>query len=137
DALRSALGDQLKSVVVFGSMASGEFHPERSDVNVLVVADVSFDGLRRMGPALQAWIGKRHTPPVLIGPNDLAGYARSFPIEFFDMLDHHRLLFGNNPLPGLRVDPRHLHAQCEHDLALLQLKLRQTIACSAGDTERI
>src|SRR5438105_889317 len=97
DALRSALADQLKSVIVFGSMASGEFHVERSDVNVLVVADVSFDGLGRMAPALKKWSAEGHTAPVVVGPSDLAGYARSFPIEFFDMLDHHRLLFGNNP----------------------------------------
>ncbi len=137
EALRSSLRDRLKSVVVFGSMASGEFHAERSDVNVLIIATLSFDTLEQMGPLLKPWMAKGHTLPVLATPEDLPGMARSFPIEFMDMIDHHKVLYGDDLLAGLKIDPRHLRAQCEHDLALARLKLRQVIAASAADETRI
>jgi predicted nucleotidyltransferase len=136
-SLQGALGDRLKNVVVFGSMASGEFHAERSDVNVLIVATLSFDMLEQVSPALKPWLAKGHTAPVLAAPEELLGMARSFPIEFMDMIDHHKVLHGDDPLIRLLVDSRHLRAQCEHDLALAQLKLRQAIAAAGGDEQRL
>jgi predicted nucleotidyltransferase len=136
-SLRALLGDRLESVLVFGSLASGEFHSGHSDVNVLVVAELSLNTLDQLGPALRPWLRKGHTAPVLVPPGDLPGFARAFPIEFLDMQDHHRVVFGKNPLTGLSVDHKHLHAQCEHDLALAQLKLRQGIAAAAGDDQKV
>src|SRR5437660_1237063 len=117
ESLQSALKTRLKSIIVFGSMASGEFHTEHSDLNVLVVADMAFDALEAIGPALQRWGKRGHTAPILAAPENMSGMARSFPIEFLDMLDYHRVVFGENALAGLTVDNRHLRAQVEHDLA--------------------
>jgi predicted nucleotidyltransferase len=136
-SLGEALGERLKSVVVFGSLASGEFNPERSNVNVLVIADVPMDALQRLGPALQHWVKQGHQPPVLAEPDELPALARDFPIEFLDMRDSHRVLWGGDPLKDLSVDRQYLRAQCEHDLALLRLRLRQTIGAAGGDDRKI
>ena len=37
EKMRAAAGENLLSVVLFGSAAQGEFHPEYSDVNLLCV----------------------------------------------------------------------------------------------------
>jgi hypothetical protein len=138
DALQAALKQRLKSVVVFGSYATGEFKPGHSDVNVLVVAsDLAYDALEMTGRALRPWLKRGHTPPILATPDDLPGMARSFPIEFSDMMDRHKVIFGEDPLAGLAVDNRHVRAQVEHDLALARLRLRQGLAAAGHDEKRI
>ena len=44
EKIRAAAGDNLLSVVLYGSAADGEFHPEYSDLNLLFStnSDVSF-----------------------------------------------------------------------------------------------
>jgi hypothetical protein len=52
--LRSLYGDRLRQVILFGSWARGDAHPE-SDIDLLVVLDQmesAWDELRRMDPIL-------------------------------------------------------------------------------------
>lgn len=137
EALQGALGTHLKSVVLFGSLASGEFHEEHSDVNVLIVTDLSYDILHQMSPAFRRWMDKGHVMPVLVAPPEWADFARAFPIEFHDMLDHHRVIYGEDPLTGLSVSAHYLQAQCEHELALKQLKLRQAVTMVGGQAPKL
>lgn len=135
--LERALGTGLKSLVVFGSHASGEFRVGRSDVNVLVVVDdIHWDNLQRLQAPLKAWAKAGHAPPVLLQENELSVYARALPIEFLDMRDHHRLLAGVDPFTNLALDSSHLRHQIEQELSVKQLKLRQVMAVS-GDDQRV
>jgi predicted nucleotidyltransferase len=136
-ALQAAIGNQLKSVVVFGSLAREEFDPQRSNVNVLVIAELPIDNLRRMDSALKPWVAKGHLPPVMAEPDELPALARDFPIEFLDMREQHRVIYGEDPLAALKVDRHHLQAECTHDLALNRLRLRQAIASAGSDKARI
>ena len=65
--------------------------------------------------------------PVFIQRSELQAYANSLPIEFLDMQDHHKFLFGGDRLERLVMDRRHLRAQCAQELSVKQLKLRQAI----------
>jgi len=136
--LTKSLGAHLQSVVLFGSMASGEFHAEHSDVNVMVVLDDSaFVEIISMTEPLRRWTRKGHILPIIVRSNEVRNLARSLPIEFLDMLDHHRTLHGDDPLAGLSVDPRNLRAQCEHELTLHFLKMRQGLALVGKDEKKI
>jgi predicted nucleotidyltransferase len=137
ESLQAALKSQLKSVIVFGSMAAGDFHPGQSNVNVLVVAVLTLDSLRRIGPALERWARRGHVAPILAEAHELPAMARSFPIEFLDILDFHKVITGTPVLAQLTVDPRHLRAQVEHDLALLRLRLQQGLAIALRDRHRV
>jgi hypothetical protein len=137
EALKTTLGDHLTSVILFGSFAGTDFHPDHSDVNVLVMADQSFSMLEKMGPVLKAWAKKGHVLPVLVERRELPSFARAFPIEFLDMQSQHRVLFGDDPLSTLKVDVSLLRAQAEHELALNHLKLRQAFALAGNDEKKI
>ncbi len=137
-ALQAGAGPRLKSVVLFGSMASEEFQNERSDINVLALFDdVDAEIFHSIGPALKKWLEKGHVPPILLGQKEVATFAQVFPIEFLDMQDHHRVLYGENPLTGLKVDTAHLRFQCRHELSLHFLKLRQAIAAGQGNAKKV
>jgi|GEM_PF-1548638 predicted nucleotidyltransferase len=138
ESLKKALGSGLKSVTLFGSMASGDFHKEHSDLNVLIIIkDMRLEVLRLLKKPLDSWMKKGHTMPVLVEAGELPHFARSFPIEFLDMLDHHKVLFGDNPLTELAVDRVHLKSQCIHELALLQLKIRQRLALAHDNSAQL
>jgi hypothetical protein len=137
DKARVAAGENLVSVVLYGSGAEGEFQPEYSDLNLLcVLRDVSFASLSRIAAVVAWWRGKKHQPPLVLTPQELKSTADVFSIEFLDMKQRHRVFYGENILSALDV-PMHLHrAQLEYELREKLFLLRQH-ALLAGNNEKL
>jgi len=113
DHLSKALGQKLLSVLIYGSKASGEYREDRSDVNVFIlIEDASWETLEHLAAPVRRWTRAGHAMPVFVPKSELQIYADSLPIEFLDMQDHHKVVFGADPLQGLTVDPAHLRGQC-------------------------
>jgi hypothetical protein len=126
--MRQAAGDNLQSIVLYGSAASGEFHAEFSNVNLLcVVRDASYAALRAVAPVVEWWTRQKHHTPLLLTSEELQRSADVFSIEFLDMQQRHRVLFGTDVLAGLIV-PMHLHrAQLEYELREKTILLRERV----------
>ena len=138
NGLTQALAAKLVSVILYGSRASGEFREESSDVNVfLVLEDLSSEIRQAMAPSIRAWLKAGHAMPVFLQKNELALYAKSLPIEFLDMQDHHKVLFGADVLEGLSIDRSNLRAQCRQELSIKEIKLRQAILLAGENSKRI
>jgi hypothetical protein len=60
-----------------------------------------------------------------------------FPIEFHDMLEQRRVLFGRDVIEGLEVERTFYRAQVEHDLLAKLLRLRQKAAAVLTDREAL
>jgi hypothetical protein len=136
EKIKTAAGANLVSVVLYGSGAEGEFHPEYSDLNLLfVLRDASFASLTKITDVVEWWRSKKHQPPLLLTPGELKASADTFSIEFVDMKQRHRLLFGEDVLSSLNV-PMHLHrAQIEYELREKLFLLRQHLVL-AGTKEK-
>jgi hypothetical protein len=107
-------------------------------VNVFVLSeDLSWETLGLASKPVLSWLGAGHRMPVFVPKNELAFYANNLPIEFLDMQDHHKVVFGPDPLHGISVDRTHLRAQCAQELSLKQLKLRQAIMAAGGREKRL
>jgi predicted nucleotidyltransferase len=134
--LRAAAGDNLVSVVLYGSAADGEFHAEYSDVNLLcIVRDTSFIALNKIAPAVDWWRKKKHHPPLVLTAKELKDTADVFSIEFADIKQRHRVLFGEDPFQDFAV-PMHLHRhQLEYELREKLFLLRQHVLV-AGTNEK-
>ncbi len=124
--LRQAAGDNLQSVVLYGSAASGEFHPDFSNVNLLVILrETSFTTLAAIAPAVEKWGRQKHHPPLVLTRQELERSADVFSIELLDMQQRHRVLFGDDPLEKLSI-PMHLHrTQLEYELREKVILLRE------------
>jgi predicted nucleotidyltransferase len=135
--LRASSGDNLTSVILYGSAAEGEFHPEYSDLNLLcVVRDTSFASLSRAREAVEWWRKKKHHPPIVLTRQELKDTADVFSIEFLDMKRRYRVLYGEDVLRDL-VIPMHLHrAQLEYELREKLFLLRQQLLL-AGTQEKV
>src|SRR5260370_30064109 len=134
--IRVAAGAYLVTVIRYGSGAEGEFHPEYSDVNLLcVLRDASFASLRKIAVVVKWWRGKKHHPPLVMTLSELNASADTFSIEFVDMKQRHRVLFGEDVLSGLNI-PLTLHrAQVEYELREKLFLLRQHMLV-AGSNEK-
>ncbi len=138
EGLKTAIGANLKAVVLFGSAAAGDFQPEHSDLNVLCVLD-RLDGaeLQKLSPTARWWEKKSHPAPLVFGLEELHRAADIFAIELLDIQEKHRVLFGENIFTGMRV-PMHLHReQVERELRTNVVRLRQRYLVSARNDDAV
>lgn len=131
DGLKKAFGEALESVVLYGSAAASEYHAKHSDLNILVVMKNSDSSRVGRARKIARWWNSTGNPPLLFFTmHEMKESADVFPMEFSDMKEAHRILFGSDPLADLKVDRRHLRLECEHELRgkLLSLRSRHVLA---------
>ena len=135
--LRVACGENLQSVILYGSAADGEFHPEFSNVNLLcILRESSFSALTAMAPVVEWWTRQKHHALLMLTREELERSTDVFSIEFLDMQQRHRVLFGDDLLSGLHI-PMHLHrAQLEYELREKLILLRGRLL-TAGNKKQL
>jgi hypothetical protein len=126
--LKSAAGNNLKAVVLYGSAVTGEFQEKHSDLNTLCVVEragvVELEGLH----AIAEWWTRQNNPaPLIFTFEELVRSADVFAIELLDMKHHHRMLFGADFLEQMEVPLRLHRLQVERELRTDSLRLRQAI----------
>ena len=136
--LRQAAGENLQTVILYGSAAAGEFHPEFSNVNLLcILREMSFRELTAMAPAVAWWKRQKHQAPLVLTRQELERSVDVFSIELLDMQQHHRVLFGDDVLSDLRI-PMHRHrAQVEYELREKVILVRERLLAAAGNKGRL
>jgi predicted nucleotidyltransferase len=130
---RTTFADELRSVVVFGSLPRGEAIPGVSDLNLLVLVEsITTQTLARTAPVLQQWIRQGNTPPYLYSWEEWGGMQDSFAIEISDMNDAREVLWGVDPVVVDSVTYAGLRQQTEREIrdTLLHLRLRLMVATS-------
>jgi hypothetical protein len=136
EKLRKGLGPDLISVVLYGSAATGDHNEKFSDFNVLCV-------LSRIEPAHLAatetifrWWRQRGNPaPLLLTEHEVRTSTDCFAIEFHDIKEHHRILYGTDVVSSLEIDRSFYRAQVEHDLRAKLLRLRQKASGILSDKD--
>ena len=114
--LKNTYGEELISVVLYGSSASGEFTTRYSNVNLLVILkDTSLDNLNKISTLIT-----RHKfqmiKPLFFSEGYIKRSIDVFPIEFLDMKENHIVLHGKDVLSSLAIDIKNLRFQCEQEL---------------------
>lgn len=123
--MQDSLGEDLLSVMLYGSAASGDFHPDYSDLNLLAVLRVvGVPELRRAGKTIEWWAAQKQSSPLLLSLEEANNAADAFPIEFQDISHSHRLLHGRNLFAATQINPQHHRRQVEHELRSSLLNLR-------------
>ena len=121
----AALGDDLVSLVLFGSAAEGRLRAT-SDINVIVV-------LKRFSPeridALREPLRLAHATirleAMLILEDEIAEAAEAFAVKFADIAGRHRVLAGRDVLAGLRPSRGALRTRVGQILLNFVLRTRE------------
>jgi len=114
--LKNTYADNLVSIILYGSAASGEFIDKHSNINLLIVLkDAAPANLKKISSALKkSKFGILNT--LFLTWDYIQNSTDVFPIEFLDMKENYVLLFGEDILKDLQVDIKNLRFQCEQEL---------------------
>ena len=137
--LRSALAGGLEAIVLYGSAAGDEHHAGHSDYNVLVVVDrLTMAELGGPLSALtRAWRDGGNPAPLILTREEWRRSADIFPMEYADILDRHRVLYGTPPFDGMTIGPADLRLQVEHEAMAKLLQLRTALMGAGRDAPRV
>ena len=136
--VREAAGANVESIILFGSAASGDFHPGLSNLNLLcVLRDSSYAALQALAPVAKWWDRQKQPPPLCMTRHELERSTDVFTIELLDMQQHHTVLFGENVVQDLRIS-MHIHrVQVEYELREKLILLRQQMLLASGSDSRL
>ncbi len=134
--MKQAAGQNLQSIVLYGSAATGEYQADFSNLNLLcILRETSFSRLSAIAPVVEWWHRQKNPAPLIMTQEELEHSTDVFSIEFLDMQHHHRVLFGDEVLGPLQI-PMHQHrGQLEYELREKLILLRQRLL-EAGDNDR-
>jgi len=131
-------GDELEGILLYGSAVRGEFLPGHSNLNILlVVSSYDLSVLKKYDGIHKRWSKERIVIPLFLTADDLASAANAFPLEYQDILDCHRVLWGRDPFVGLKIDSRYLAAEVVQALRGNLLRLRQRLVEGRSTEEAI
>ena len=131
-------GEELQSVVLYGSAAGRDYSKKYSDFNIFcVLSQVTPSMLAKSNKLVRKWIKKGNPSPQFFYPSYFERSLDVFPMEFLDMRDRHEVLLGKDPLEGIEVDPGNLRHQCESELRGKLIHLRSFYAANCDKPRHI
>jgi predicted nucleotidyltransferase len=138
EKLRKALDTSLVSVVLYGSGATGDHNEKFSDYNILaVLTKITPAELRAVEPVFRWWREQGNPSPLLLTENELKTSTDCFAIEFQDIREHNRILYGPDLVSGLEIDRSFYRAQVECELRTKLLRLRQKAGGVLSDKDAL
>jgi predicted nucleotidyltransferase len=138
DALRTAHGENLAAVVLYGSAAAGDHIELRSDHNLLIVLNrITTEDLRLSQAPISAWQGLGQPMPVYFSVEELKDAADVFPIEFLQMEKARKVLYGRDPFEFIQVSRANLRHQTEYELRTKLIQLRRLYIPASTSIEKL
>ena len=133
-----AFGDNLYSLLIYGSAAGKNYLEDKSDINTVVVLNnIRTPDLNIMTDILNNFAKKGLALPLMFEKDHISTSLDTFPIEFSDMRDRHILIFGIEPFEGVKIETKNLRYQCERELKSILVNLRRGFLTTGSKRENI
>jgi len=121
--LKAAYGTDLVCVILYGSGASSEFIKNHSNLNLLIVlSNLNHATLKKAEKIINRF---PYLEPLFLTLNNINHSMDIFPIEFLDMQENYKVSYGQDVLKNISIDTRNLRFQCEQELRIKLISLRQ------------
>jgi predicted nucleotidyltransferase len=126
--------DELHSVYIVGSALTRDYDPKISDINsVIVLQKMDLKFLEFLAPLGRKYGKKGIAAPLLMTPTYVDKSRDVFPIEFLNIKLLHHTVFGEDIFEDLAIDRSDLRHQCERELKVRLIGLRQGYISAMGD----
>ncbi len=123
---QTAFPGSVEAIVLFGSAASGQYIPGKSDINFLVeLQDEAIKHLSQAIPLVQKWLKRRVAVPLVLTEKYIQSSLDTFPIEFLSFKLNHKVVYGRDPFAHLDIKKRFVRLQLERELKGKLLHLRE------------
>jgi len=131
--LKEIFRDRLSSVFLYGSRAVEE-GAASSDVNLMVIIkDLAAKDLKSAHKVVKKISKKTKSLPIFMDKDEWFNSCDVYAIEYSDIKERNKILFGEDLISGLNVEKNNLRLQCEREVKNLLIKLRQTYLAKATD----
>ena len=135
---KGIFGNELISIILYGSGARGDYIPGISDINFLfILTQKGIEDLSRALGLVTRWKKRNVATPLFMTRDYILSSLDSFPVEFLNMKRHHVLVFGEDVLAALTFQPEHLRLQIERELKAKILHLRKGYLETEGKDKNI
>lgn len=136
DDLKATHGENLASVILYGSAAAGDFVPQQSNYNLLIALHrITPEDLRNAHASVREWLKMGHPVPIYFTVSELSEAADVFPIEFHRMETARKVLFGTDVLADVKISDENLRHQTEYELRSKLIRLRRRYIPASSSVE--
>ena len=136
--LQTTHGDNLASVLLYGSAAAGDHVELRSDYNLLITLNrITPEDLRLAQAPMREWQRLGHPLPVYFTSEELSDAADVFPIEFQQMANARVVLYGRDPFEFIELSNANLRHQTEYELRSKLIQLRRMYIPASVSIEKL
>jgi hypothetical protein len=135
---RNIFGDDLISIILYGSGAGEDYVPGKSDLNLLIVlTERGIDGLDRILETVGKWRKRNVAIPLFMTRDYLTGALDAYPIEFLNMQRSYRVVTGEDLLAEIDFEHCNIRLQLERELRGKLLHLRSGYLATEGKEKKI
>ena len=129
--IKNIFGKRLKSVFVYGSKANIELEKLDYDIDIMVITEtLSGDDIKKCSVPVKKWMGgfwdKQKNPlPVFMGEKEWFNSADVYAMEYSDIKENHKIIYGENLINSLNIKDSDLRLQCEAEMKNLLMRFRK------------
>lgn len=131
--LRNIFGEHALALTLFGAVTTSGFRPgTQTAKSVVVLKEVALAALRRLSDE-GTKLGRLHlAAPLIMTPDYIRHSLDTFPLEFLEISQRHVTVFGEDHFENLELHEREMRLQCERELKVAGMTMRQGLLASLG-----
>lgn len=121
------------SVFIYGLATGKDYSPKVSDINsAFIFKTVTFEAMALSAKWVAAGLSKRIAAPLFLTKEHIQESVDVFPIEYLDMRENHKVLFGEDVFEAIEIQSEHLRLFCEQQLKGKLIRIRQAFLETGG-----
>ena len=119
-------GESIISVFIYGSATCGDYVKGASDVNsAIVFKNIGYSELKKSLQIVDKGIRHRINTPLFLTREHIMTSLDTFPIEFIEMKESHVVIYGEDVLADINIDPVNIRFVCEEQIKGKLIRMRQ------------
>jgi hypothetical protein len=124
--LQHIFGGRLQAFVAYGEANAAPA------LSLALVTAITADDLAACAARAASWERSGCATPLLLTREEFAASLDAFPIEYGEILDTHRVIYGDDPFRGLAIRDEDARRACEVQVKSLLVHLREDYIESRG-----
>lgn len=138
DECKALFGEDLVSIVLYGSATGAGYRPGKSDINFMIIlSEKGIDQLERAFKLVDKWRKRNVAVPLFLTEDYIQRSLDVFPIEYINFQRNYILVYGKDILKDLSFDREYVRLQAEREIKGKLLLLREAYLDTAGKVRRM
>jgi predicted nucleotidyltransferase len=123
---KGLFGDDLVSIILYGSATGKDYRPGESDINFMIVlTEAGIERMDRAFDTVKKWRKRNVAMPLFLTETYVETSLDVFPIEYLNFQRNHIRVHGKDILSNLSFNPEFIRLQCEREIKGKLLLLRE------------